>query len=363
MNRLRFQRELSPEWKADVLVVDGRYFPAGTALDGCAAAPDASFAWKRRWQKVCRGVRVVTTLARHPAAVLHAHEHGTLFYAWFWRVVLRRRVVWDPHDMYLRTTTHDRQVHRATWKRRWERVLIRCGTPIAVVSEGMRTLYARSFPEARIELLRSFPSGEEERESDVDALIRRRAEAGGGKLRLVYPGLILRTRIETEFLEAVSRSSHLTLDLYGLDPAGRYDRELEDWVRAHAVGNVRLRGPYAPQELPGILAAYHFAVLPFVIDSENMDYCMPNKFYQCMAALLPVVVSEMEDLGREVRTYDLGYVFRPGDYAGAVSRLEALAPGDTGYRDRLLAVRNYRETRMNRGEEQSILESLYRNPA
>ncbi len=365
MNRLRFQLDLARNhWATDVLVTDGRYFPGGDLAEPGATADTRDAGWPRKWRKLCQTVRVLVALVRHPADILHAHEHGTLFFVFVWCALLRRRVMWDPHDMYLHTSTHDRKVHRIKWKRFFERYLVRKATPIAVVSSGMRDMYERAYPDARIERLRSFPSGFARdgtvTQRDPDIWIRQREQAANGKLRLVYPGLLMPSRIEPAFIEAMAGLQRVTLDLYGRDRSGRYDAEIREFIAARKIKNVRLVGPYAPQDLGEILARYHLGVMPFVVDSENMDYCMPNKFYQCMAACLPVVVSDMKELGAEVRVHRLGHVFRAGAYGELAAWLAACDPTGLAYRSLIETVLVYRDTRMNVDGERDALCALYK---
>lgn len=84
-----------------------------------------------------------------------------------------------------------------------------------------------------------------------------------------------------------------------------------------------LPGVVAPDAVPGWLARMDIAVAPYA--SDQPFYFSPLKVYEYMASGLPVVASDVGDLGQVVRHGETGLLCRPDDPGALAEALAALA--------------------------------------
>ncbi|MBZ0298443.1 MAG: glycosyltransferase [Anaerolineae bacterium] len=79
---------------------------------------------------------------------------------------------------------------------------------------------------------------------------------------------------------------------------------------------------------PTLSQADMAVVLPTAI-SMSAQFSLPNKFFEAIAAGLPLVVSSIPELKRMVDTYDLGLVCDPTNPADIAEKIEALLQPET----------------------------------
>lgn len=82
-------------------------------------------------------------------------------------------------------------------------------------------------------------------------------------------------------------------------------------------------GAVVPDEVPGWLARMDIAVAPYA--SDQPFYFSPLKIYEYMASGLPVVASDVGDLGQLVRHEKTGLICAPDNPAAMADALERLA--------------------------------------
>ena len=133
-------------------------------------------------------------------------------------------------------------------------------------------------------------------------------------LKIVYPGLIKPERLEVQLLLALGQLENVALDIYGIEGAGGYQQELLAAIKAYSIRNVSFKGAYTSGNIGGLLQEYHFALFPYPVTYANVDFCLPNKFFQCIEATLPLITTDMKEMGGLVKRHHLGHVFPSRDY-------------------------------------------------
>lgn len=83
--------------------------------------------------------------------------------------------------------------------------------------------------------------------------------------------------------------------------------ELDVSARMHAVPAV------PPEELIDFIASGDVAVIPLPDVCLSYRYALPNKLFEALFANLPLVTSDLQDMGEFVVTHGLGEVFAQGD--------------------------------------------------
>lgn len=125
----------------------------------------------------------------------------------------------------------------------------------------------------------------------------------------VYAGRLAPYR-ELETIAAASRDLDLPVTLVG--PADG------TWLTRFDPGRARVRPPLPVDEVDGLLNGAGLALVTHSDRWANHRLAMPNKLFHAVRAGIPVVGTDVGELGRLVRRYGVGELYRPGDPADLV---------------------------------------------
>lgn len=129
----------------------------------------------------------------------------------------------------------------------------------------------------------------------------------------MYAGRIARDREIETLIAAAEQVPDLDVTVVG--PSDPY------YLAALQPGRVRISGPL---DVPGVDRLLRSAGIAAVTHSDrwlNHRLAMPNKLFHAVRAGVPVVATDVGELGRIVRTYGLGVLYRPGDAASMVAAI------------------------------------------
>lgn len=311
-------------------------------------------------------VKLIQTLIRSDADILHAHENNTLWIAVFWVKVLGRNLVWDPHD-YFHEALKKGVFGSYRTKIYFERLLIKNNIPVIVVSSGMKRLYNEMYNYSNLTLIQSYPHITQKKQfisginfqKEILKILGKRLNNFDGRIRIVYPGQIKPDRIELDFIKKIGLSKNVSLDLFGYDPNFTYTSQILSYIEQNNITNIRLMGRYTPSNIIEILQDYHFAIFPYPNNLTNISICLPNKFYQCIEATLPIVVSDMEELGSIVNNYSLGYVFPSKRYENVEKFFNEFVLSSHEYEKMVSNVLSYSQYVIDYNKQQQDLLKLY----
>lgn len=333
---------------------------------------DGDYRVVRKFRSLIRRIvniaALYATAVRSRADIMHAHENSSLWALAFWALVLRRPAVWDPHDYFHESTEARSGSYRLASLKLLERAIVNRGTPILTVSEGMREKYTKLYPRANVQVVRNYSShrnteiAEHESAGNTAArLVARRNQIGEGTIRLVYPGLIKPERFTLSLIRRLGSIKGISLDIYGEDRSGSatHQSALEKTLSDHNIENVYLRGRYTSDNIVSTLSQYQFAIFPFQLTHANIDFCLPNKFFQCIEAGLPMIATNMREMGGIISQFGMGYVFRAGDNSACADILAGCSVTGEDYLALVRNVLTYRATEIDYGKQQSILLDTY----
>ena len=319
-------------------------------------------------RRIADSIALYWTELRSTADVMHAHENSSLWALAFWVLVLRRPAVWDPHDYFHEPRAHQSGRSRRAMYRLLERAIVRGGTPILTVSVGMKEKFARLYPGSNIPIIKNYSSHRStnaiEHGSISDTAARRvalRNRLGGDSIRLIYPGLIKPERFSLSLITCIGSIKGISLDIYGEDRSGHatHQSALAKVLEDNEIKNVRYCGRYTSDDIISILEQYHFAIFPYEVNHPNIDFCLPNKFYQCIEAGVPLIASNMKEMGEIITQFELGYVFASGDDAACVDILANCSVTGDGYVELVRNVLNYKTSEIDYEQQQSTLLDTY----
>ncbi|MFV0463352.1 MAG: glycosyltransferase family 4 protein [Nostocoides sp.] len=98
---------------------------------------------------------------------------------------------------------------------------------------------------------------------------------------------------------------------------------LDQANRIGVADRVHLVPPVPSHEVPAYLAGADIGLSPIRGDAVSYDLALPNKLFEFIHAGLPVVTSDLAEMGSFVRRHDIGEVFPQGDAAACASAVKS----------------------------------------
>jgi hypothetical protein len=131
----------------------------------------------------------------------------------------------------------------------------------------------------------------------------------------VYAGRLAPFR-ELEVIARASVSSPLPITLIGpSDPA---------WLAGFDPGTATVREAVDVDTVTVMLQEAGIALVTHGDNFDNLRLALPNKAFQAVAAGIPVVATDVGELGALVREYGLGELYPPGDSAALGVAIESV---------------------------------------
>lgn len=267
---------------------------------------------KRRitlWQNEAEALAVQREGTVGAPAIVHAHDFSALRVAHrlarSWAVPL----VYDTHEYWVGRPVEGRPaplLRRA--ERRTEGRLGSDAAAVITVGEGVARALRHDHPDwPEIAVVRNtFPRRTDEPHPSAPLV---------GPSGLVYAGRLAAYR-ELEVIARASRLIDLPVTLVG--PAD------ESWVPGFDRGRTELLAS-EPLDLIDVRLATAGAALVTHSDRwPNHRLALPNKLFHAVSLGLPVVATDVGELGAIVRRYALGTVYAPGDAAGLARAVHEL---------------------------------------
>ncbi len=143
----------------------------------------------------------------------------------------------------------------------------------------------------------------------------------------VYAGRLAPYR-ELEVIAAASRRLDLPVQLVG--PAD------ETWLAGFEAGRAEVLAARPVEEVDGLLAGAGLALVTHSDRWANHRLAMPNKLFHAVRVGIPVVATDVGELGALVRRHGVGELYPPGDAEGLVAAVHRAV---TGYSRLRTAVR------------------------
>jgi starch synthase len=292
--------------------------------------------WPWRWIRHGLQVgQVVQTLTSISTRAYHAHDLPALMLLSLVRLLRREpaALVYDSHELYLFMPPYPSRLfnlwHRLTRPAfmRLEGYLIRRTDAVITLNEVRARLLAMWYGVSRpVIVWNALDPVDDISPAAVDL-----REITGGRRYVVFPGRITnRGRCITELIGALALlPGDVALVFLGqlLGEEGELKAQAE---RLRVKERIFFVPPVEPELVAAVLVRS---------DSFNERTSMPCKFFEAIAAGVPVVTSNHYTLARLVRQYHLGQTCEPTDPESIAAALrEVLTPErQTYYRERVIA--------------------------
>jgi glycosyltransferase involved in cell wall biosynthesis len=290
------------------------------------------------------------------SSILHAHEDTTLIGLFLWVVILKRKGVWDPHDYFQESS--GRVFRYRVWM---EKKIMAREVSTIVVSLGMQNMYKQLYPKNTSILVKNLFFSEKSRTklNDIEKILQKRNRDITSPIKIIYFGQLKEDRLDITLVKEIYQLDGVELHLYGLFRKHEYEQAIAQYT-ALPNSNIFFHGRYSTDNIMSILEEYHFAIFPFLLNRQNINFCLPNKFFQCIEARLPMIMSNMEEMGTLLNTYHLGYVFPDRDYESLKQLLASIDVKSEEYTTMLKNIVFYETNHVNYDiERQHLLQAYY----
>lgn len=265
----------------------------------------------QRWRD-----EAVVEARKHNFDIVHAHDFNTLAAGVHLASERGVPLVYDSHEFW---TGMDREYRPTPMldrkERRTEGELGAQAAAVITVSDGIAARFRQIYGWGDVTVVRnSFPAPSEPPE------IPATPEA------VVYAGRLCAHR-DLETVAEASRRIELPVQLFGPQDA--------TWLAGFDPGRAEVSGSVPMDEAARRIASAGLSLVTLADGWENHDLAMPNKVFQAVSLGVPVVASDLGELGGLVREFGIGTLYRPGD---ASSLGSAIAQAIERYADLRLAV-------------------------
>ena len=220
------------------------------------------------------------------------------------------KFIYDSHEFELaRTVQYGRdKVRRLA---RQERFLMRRCSFSTVISEGIASAVQRIYKlNQKPIVIRSTPYYWELNQEEIKRIRKEYEKIFGIRRKgfiVEYHGYIQEYRGLEEIIEALSLLENVYLVMIGDAQKKEYEDEIKKKITSYNLESRVLRYPAMPlDELKNYIAATDCGLVMNNGDNPNYHYALPNKFFENIQAMNPIICSNLPELTRLVDEYNIG---------------------------------------------------------
>jgi glycosyltransferase involved in cell wall biosynthesis len=278
----------------------------------------------RRWRELAAAV--VPRLVELAPEVIHAHDLETLEAGFQAARRTGARLVYDAHEIEVGRMPPRPWLHRLQieWQ---EGRRIRAVDAVVTVGHGLARYFTERYGAPPATVVFNTPKLDPGERAPGE--LRRACGLGPGTPLAVYVGNIGAGRGILTSVAALVHAPEVHLAIIGPHrPA--YQALVEAAARAHGVSErLHILPPVPPQHVVSHVASATFGICLIEDTCLNHRLSMPNKLFEMTFAGLPLVGSDLPEIGRYLRETGVGLAVDPTDpvaIAAAFRELAAHAP-------------------------------------
>jgi glycosyltransferase involved in cell wall biosynthesis len=280
----------------------------------------SSMVWEEYWLSI--GSKLPELLEE--PSVIHAHDLGPLFSALaiseYWGG--RPKVIYDSHELFTEQQPNWKWIEKKLWKAH-ERSVIGCADAVVTVSDGIARELKRRYRLSRTpRVVYNSPEVRPIRKGAPD--VRSAAGIGMSQPLVVYVGHVKEGRGVPTLIAAAEMIPELHIAFVGTEPSLYLQALLPSGPENSMLSRIHMISSVPSETLPEFLRTADLGVHPMERTNMNHELAMPNKLFDYVFAGLPVVASDLQEMGTFVKTWNLGSVFEPGDADGLREAIETV---------------------------------------
>jgi glycosyltransferase involved in cell wall biosynthesis len=268
---------------------------------------------------------VVAPLRVVPKASLY-YMHSFYQFPAVYLLCLRHRAkfIYDAHDFY--SQMHDEPALSHFW-RHWvlpmertiERACMRKAAAVVTVNEGIADLIERRFGRSAIVLRNAHDF---RLEQPVERTIRDSVELNNDDFLVVCVGQFKQGMAIEAAIDGIAMlPPRYHLAFLGAGFAD-YSELLE---KKNVAGRVHFLRAVAPAEVVPFIRSADAGMLLYYGVSPSIEHCLPNGFFQPIAAGLPILYPRLPEIARVADRYGIGVAIDPQNPASIAAGLQSLA--------------------------------------
>ncbi|AFM10975.1 glycosyltransferase [Turneriella parva] len=258
--------------------------------------------WFRTLVDLFRNARTIRrTLPPADLYYLHSLEFGIII---LWRrMTANIPYVYDAHDFYI-------ALHQQKW---WqplhilERLLIKYSAGFVTVSDGVGELYTKTFQRTPVVIPNTQYLPKRNR-----VTIRKLLRLKKHDFLIVSICRPVEGRAVWPIMEAMMAIDRSNLHLAFIGDG--YQEHARTIQARGATSRIHFLPPLAPEMVTDFIADANLGFMPYYVVHENLRQALPNGFFQCVAAGLPVLYDpKLVEIGRICSEYMNGIEIDPLD--------------------------------------------------
>lgn len=248
--------------------------------------------------------------------VVHAHDVNTLPTAWLVSLLSKAPLIYDAHEI---STSREGYASFRKLVGGVEKRLAPRAAGMITTTEARAKFFARAYGVPRPLVLQNRPRLASLPSSDR---IRRELNLNNSWPIVLYQGGLQQGRGLELLIRAAAMVPRAWFVFIG---GGRLEAELKALTRDLGVEDrVRFIPTVSLDELPLYTASADLGVQPIENTCLNHFTTDSNKLFEYVIAGLPVVSSDLPEIRRVVRSYELGRLVRPGDMHALAAAIREL---------------------------------------
>ena len=268
------------------------------------------------------------------ADVFSCHDLGALLIGWlstlFTPKARRPLLVYDCHEYTVGLKAYQNKYKKEIVAIVEKFLMKKCVFSIMVnetISERVQTQYNLKEKPLSIKNTPSKWVLDEEKTELIRQEIQAKLKIDNAAFVSMYHGAVLPYRGIETFIKAVSYADDVYGIVLGNFASEGYEKEIKALVEKEQVKDKILFLPAVPhKELKNYIGAVDCGVSLLQNTCENHLYALPNKFFECIQCLTPVVVSDFPAISAVVDEYGIGLKCNPASHievANAFNEMKA----------------------------------------
>ena len=259
--------------------------------------------------------------------IVHCHDAVSLPFGYILSIVGRSKLIYDSHELWSQAHHKPRSMIVIRFFELLERFFAHRADHILTVSRGISLYLMGYFKNKRISVVRNTPTymAKNDDLASSRSFLRTKFGIQDSDIVVIYQGLVKRERGLFLLLDAMGMIQNKAIKLIIVGD-GPDLNEFQRSVKEKSLSNRVILAGHVPQDK---LASYtrmaDFGVHAISNTCLNHDLCLPNKLFEYLNAGIPVVVTNLSEMGNYVLTNGFGFVFTDGDVASLAAALDKAA--------------------------------------
>ncbi|SEC45117.1 Glycosyltransferase involved in cell wall bisynthesis [Rhodobacter sp. 24-YEA-8] len=301
---------------------------------------DQSQTLHQPWLAASFGRSFEAALTASRADVIHAHDLPALPVASRVAMNTGAAFIFDSHELETHRNPPLSPARRRQVERLEARLLPRAAAVITVgdsIADHLATHYGIPRP---LVLYNTPRAADQSPRSDQDPGLRMRAGLPEDSFLLVYTGNVAINRGLETVVAALGQLRQnapehgfgrpVCLVTVGRSPpsvAARLSRLAQE---AGVLDRLAMLPPVPPEDVSRVIASADAAIIPIIPVALSYQYAMPNKLFEALMAGLPVIGSDLAEMGPFLRDRQLGLTFPAGDASALAETILTMARATPG---------------------------------